>query len=73
MKPMKFSETRQNVRDMTASAQTGKADKATCANLPSPLRDTKGTAELCEACDPVCLVLWAEFVNKRERKRSESG
>ena len=39
---MKFSETRQNVRDMTASAQTGKADKATCANLPSPLEGYKG-------------------------------
>ena len=42
---MKFSETRQNVRDMIASAQTGKADKATCANLPSPLEADLHSAE----------------------------
>ena len=31
---------------------------------PRPLRDTKETAELCEACDPVCRVLRVEFVNE---------
>ncbi len=30
-----------------------------------PLRDTKGTAELCEACDPVCRVLREEVLNEQ--------
>ena len=34
---------------------------------PRPLRNTKGSAELCEACDTVCLALRAKFVNERQR------
>ena len=36
-------------------------------HIPLPLRDTKGTAELCEASDPVCLVLRVKFVNEHEQ------
>ena len=32
--------------------------------LHRALPDTKGTAELCEACDPVCLVLRVEFLSE---------
>ena len=31
------------------------------------LCDTNGTAELCEACDSVCLVQREDFVNERKR------
>ena len=34
-------------------------------NISRPLRDTKGTAELCEACDPVCRVLRVEVLNEQ--------
>ena len=57
---MKFSETRQNVRDMTASAQTGKADKAT-----HRLRDLK-TSTLAAAMAAIRVThltdrIWADF------------